>query len=296
MILVTGGSGLLGRHLITRCLQLDLPVRALARGSAPPELVSSHGWYRADITVTRSVEPALQGIRTVVHTAALLPSSVATKADYDHTNVEGTVTLARAARTAGVRHFILVSTAGVYGGRRTETPRDEDSTPNPDDNYSMSKLSAEQRMQRELDDSAVRWTILRSTGILGSDRTETSRLFHDVARRWIWAHGLRRVIVHPVHVNDVVQAVLLAVSQEGAQGEILNIGGDRALPFEDLIALIGDAIGRKPWQPRLPAILRATSDRSVSIDKARRLLGFEPMPLHSAIATTALELGLVDRT
>ena len=169
---------------------------------------------------------------------------------------------------------------------------------------------------RELADSAVRWTILRPSGIYGPGRAATVALFESVARRRVWLHGPARVVVHPTYVTDLVAAIQLVLERTDLAGEVFNVAGERALPFSELIAEIGERMGRAPmqlgapqWVARLggaasrvwqgtghrpPAVLarltRSVVDRSVDTAKARSVLGFTPVPLATGLDETARAL------
>ncbi len=85
-----------------------------------------------------------------------------------------TEAIARAAREAGARRFLHLSSGGVYGDGRTATPHREAETPNPGTAYERSKLAAEMSVRRGLDDSRVECVILRPAGIFGSGRARNA--------------------------------------------------------------------------------------------------------------------------
>jgi nucleoside-diphosphate-sugar epimerase len=123
--------------------------------------------------------------------------------------------------------------------------------------------------------------------------------------------------MRPAHVADLVRAVLLVIDRDDLGHEVINIGGARSVDFRELISMIGERVGRSPIQLSAPRWIRRPADvatrawrsagqppalllrlarewinASVSIDKARRLLGFEPVPLEWGLDQTAMELRL----
>lgn len=286
MILLTGGTGFVGRHMMATCAAEGRAVRVLSRRAAPAPLPASVTWTQGDLGDAALVRSALEGIETVIHAAALLPASGASPAAFHQVNVEGTRTLAGIARTI-VKRFIFVSTAGVYGDRGHAPHAESDATA-PDDLYSRTKLTAEQAMAKALLNSEVRWTILRPPGLYAGDRDETAALVHAVATKPVWLHGPRRVILQPTHVSDVVRAAITVSTRDDLGGEILNIGGARTLAFQELIAMVGARVGHSPRQVSLPAF--RTVDRSIGIARARQRIGFEPMPLEAGLDATVAEL------
>ena len=287
MILITGGTGFVGRHLIDRCTAERLPLRVLSRRAAPASLPAGVTWSMGDLTDVATLRGALMGVSTFIHAAAVLPSSRTDEAEFRRVNVTGTTTLAGLAREAAVRRFVLISTAGVYGDA-APVPRTETDATAPSDTYSRSKLESEQAMRRALDGSGVRWTILRPPGLYAGDRDETATLVHTIATRRVWLHGTTRVILQPTHVDDVVHAALAVATRDDLGGDVLNIGGARSLVYQDLIALLGARVGHTPLQ--LSAPRRRTVDRSISIERARGLIAFAPTPLETGLDATVAEL------
>ena len=292
MILITGGTGFVGRHLIDRCTVERVPLRVLSRRAAPAALPPGVTWSTGDLTDVTALRGALIGVRTIIHAAAMLPASGANEAEFRRVNVTGTSTLAGLAQESGVGQFVFVSTAGVYG-EAARAPRTESDATCPADSYSRTKLEAELAIRRTLDGSGVRWTILRPSGLYAGDREETATLVHAVATRRLWLHGPTRVVLQPTHVDDVVRAALAVARRDDLSGEVLNIGGSRTLAYQDLISLIGARVGHTPLQVSAPRF--RTVDRSISIERARRVIAFEPMPLDAGLDATVAELRRVGR-
>lgn len=306
MILLTGGTGFLGRHLLPRLAAEGRRVRALSRARREGGGVE---WVQGDLTDPASLPAAVEGVDTVVHAGAVLRAG----ASLESVNAGGTRALAEAARRAGVRRFVHVSSAGVYGDGAGPRPHLETEPTAALTPYERSKLAAERALVEALEGSAVQWTILRPQGLYGADRPATAELFREIARRRLWLHGPARVVVHPTHVLDLVAAIMAVVSRGGLHGEVINVGGERALEYPELIALIGARVGRAPLQLRAPGWLapmaraaaralgsarpavldrlgREWINRSVDIGKARRELGFEPVPLEQELDRIAAQL------
>ena len=315
MILLTGGTGFVGRHLATQFVADGRRVRVLSRAPAREVLPDAVSWAQGDLADPASLRAALRNVQTVVHAAALLHGGQMPDTAFEQVNAGGTESLARAAREMGVRRFLHIGSAGVYGDGFTATPHRESDVPGPGTPYERSKLSAERALATALEGSVVQWTILRPQGLYGYDRPETAAFFRAVARRRFWFHGPARVIVHPTHIDDLVAAVRLVVDREDLRGTLINVGGARPLEFRELISLIGKRVGHTPYQVsaplpvarvaalaarawaaagKPPAMLarlsRVLINRAVSIEKARSLLGFEPVTLEWGLDRTAAEL------
>jgi nucleoside-diphosphate-sugar epimerase len=308
MILVTGGSGFVGTALLPALVARGIPVRVLTRRSVPIPGVESH---RGDLLDPVSLTAAVRDVGAVIHLAVALGSSPLGAADILRTNVEGTANLAAAAAKAGVRQFVHVSSAGVYGDGMDVAPRNERTPPRPYTTYQRSKLESEDAVAATLRDTGVSWIVFRPTEIDGPGRQQTLRLYQNVLHRRVWVHGPPRLIVHPTYVGDLVNALLLALERPVAAG-LFNIAGAEALTYPELIERIARRLHVRVRQVQLPAqptrliakiamnlttalgrpvpsferVQRPIINRSVDVSRARSVLGFEPCPLDEAIDAT----------
>jgi nucleoside-diphosphate-sugar epimerase len=315
VILITGGTGFVGQALARQLAADGLAVRILSRhpNRVTPRMPVE--WVLGDLTERTSLPPALRDVDTVIHLAAVVPAGLPPRADLESVNVGGTGALAEAAATAHVRRFIHVSSAGVYGDGARDEPHKENDPIAPTGPYERSKVAAERAVVDALEGSSVHWVILRPPGLYGPDRPATAQFFVDVAHRHVWLHGPVPALVHPTHVLDLVQALVRVLRCPELHAEVVNIGGERPVDFRELIALVGKRLGRDPLQisaPRWsrqvasgiastwrlaaipPAVIqrlsRAHVNRTVNIEKARRLLGFEPVTLDWGLDQTVTGL------
>jgi nucleoside-diphosphate-sugar epimerase len=312
MILVTGGTGFIGRRLTAALAEADRPVRVLTRsGARPADLPAAIDVRTGDLLDDGSLDDALADIDTVIHLAGVVAAGRMTP-DAARVNLEGTRNLARRARERGIAAFIHCSSAGVYGSGRTDIPHAETTPPHPETDYERSKLESEHALVEALDHSAVRWTILRPTGIHGPGRPATLSFYRRIAGKRLWVHGPSRMVVHPTHVDDLVRSICLVCDRRDLSGETFNIGGDRAITNQALIDMVARAMNHHIAQLTLPRITRAGAslcriamqgigltpvpvldrlarpivNRAVDNSKARRELGFAPIDLEQGVKTT----------
>jgi NADH dehydrogenase len=315
VIVLTGGTGFVGQRLARQLTAQGRAVRVLSRNPHRVALPGTVEWAAGDLTDPSSLSAALKGAETVIHLAAALPGGRVPTAGLESANVGGTAALASAARAAGVRRFIHVSSAGVYGDGLEEAPHREADPLSPATPYERSKLEAERALKAALEGSSVSWTILRPPGLYAADRPATAAFFREVARRRLWLHGPARVWVHPTHVLDLVDAIVRTLDHRDLHREVLNVGGGRPVEFRELIGLVGARLGHTPQQVSMPRwsgymaagvagawrlagappamlqrLARRRVNRTVDIEKARRLLGFEPVALEWGLDQTATEL------
>jgi nucleoside-diphosphate-sugar epimerase len=303
-VLITGGTGLVGQSLVEALVRAGQRVRVFQRGSLPrgPELWRAVERAEGDVADARSLAVAMASVDAVVHAAGARSGDAALMW---RANAIGSRLVAQAARAAGVRRFVQLSSAGVYGHSSGE-PFAEGSATRPDDAYGHSKLEGESGVRAALAGSSTAWVVLRPFGVYGPRRLD---LFREVQRRKIWLYGPTRNVVHPTHVDDVVQATLAALEraeQPGVRGEVFNVAGERALEHAALVRLVAERLGvsvrcltTPSWVGDglqrmsqlgdvVPAALRRPRlvSRAGDTSKARARLGFEPERLELALDAT----------
>lgn len=307
-ILATGATGAVGPRVVSALREAGHSVLVLAMDVPTPEILPDDVEIRlGDITDAAVVASSMSDIDAVVHLAALLhvvnpPPALREK--YERINVGGTAIVVDEAIKAGVQRVVLASTIAVYGpsGGRV---LDEESAAVPDTFYGQTKLTAEQIVlaARRTDDQPL-GTVLRFGAVYGARiKGNYRRLVQALARGRFIAMGdgsNRRTLIYD---KDLARAVVLAMSQYAAAGQIFNVTDGRFHTLREIMAAMSLALGRTPPRYALPVmpvrwaagiledaarivgrsspIVRATIDKytediAVSGDKLRHLLGFNP--------------------
>lgn len=172
-VLVTGATGFVGRGLIRACADSDgIDIVAALRNS------QSYSEPHVDVVVMGDISEgvdwtrALEGVDVVVHLAGrahvIGEAAADALAKFRAVNLEGTTALARQARDAGVKRFILISSIGVNGARTIDKPFEEESIPTPHADYAVSKLEAEQALRQTAQGSTMEWVIVRPPLVYGA--------------------------------------------------------------------------------------------------------------------------------
>jgi dihydroflavonol-4-reductase len=302
LTLVTGATGFTGSHLVDRLVAQGDRVRVIARSAARAReiLPASVEIVEGDIAEPGVIERAVQGATTVYHLAAVYREARHRDYRYREVNVEASRRLLDAAATAAVRRYVHCSTVGVHGHIATP-PGDEQTAYGPGDVYQKTKCEAEQLALSYRD--RVPLAVARPTAIYGPGDTRLLKLFRMVARRRFPLIDGGENYYHTVHVNDLVNGLLLLGTHPRAVGEIFILGGERYLKLSELAGMIAELAGVPPPWLRLPAkpfqlagslvekvcvplgieppIYRRrvdfyTKSRAFSIEKAKRLLGYRP--------------------
>lgn len=184
-VLVTGGTGFIGRALLPTLLGQGYRVRcAMRRPAALP--AGAEPVLVGDLAHVPDWRPALDGVAAVIHLAGLahLPRGAARAEAFAAVNVGGTVALAEAAANAGIERLIFVSSIGVHGDRSSRPLREEDA-PEPRGAYAQSKIEAEQRLVAIASKYGMSWCIVRPPLVYGADAPGNfQRLRELIARGW----------------------------------------------------------------------------------------------------------------
>ncbi len=220
-ILVTGGAGVFGRHLVTRLQAAGYPVRIMSRGPRPANTPAAVDWVTADLRRADGLAEAVAGAPIIVH-AASSPAR-----DTRAVDVDGTERLAAAAKAAGCAHFVYMSIVGIE-----RVP----------DKYYQAKLAAEGVVQA----SGLPWSILRAT--------QFHNLVHGLLQRWMdWPLLMLPTDwqIQPVHPGEVAQYLVDHLAT-GIHGRLRDFGGPEVLTLGQLIAQWAAVRGRGPRVWRLP--------------------------------------------
>jgi uncharacterized protein YbjT (DUF2867 family) len=246
---VTGGTGFVGQHLLEIAREAGYDLRALTRGWKPPE--DEICWIDGSLDRPESLAKLIDGADAVIHIAGLISG---TKEAFEAVNVGGTAAMIDAARKAGVRRFIHISSLAA---------REPDLSA-----YGRSK----ERSERLVKSSGLDWTIIRPPAVYGPGDKETLELFKMARRGFVALPPPGRFSV--IHVRDLSRLVLAALREEGTIGEIYepddgNVGGWDNREFAQLL---GDVLGRRARTLSLPgAVLRggAALDKLFRRDAAK---------------------------
>jgi len=308
LLLITGASGFIGGWLVRAALQRGHRLRAqYRRATPPPQLAALAGrgveLVRADLARPEEARRIVAGVSRIVHAAGLVTDWAPEQA-YETHNLQATIDLAEAARDAGCRTFLFVSSVAVHGFGPHRHSTEEGPYYPAVSGYQRSKREAERRLLA-LADSRFRVTVVRPGNAYGpGDTTTFYRLFRAQQQGVKGTLGGGRQLTCPVYVEDFAHAAFLALENDRCGGEIFNITGGEEVSWAELMGFTARLLGARPWlQLPVPAaralgrlvaglytLLRlpgeppltpyrvdhAAYDYHFSIQKARALLGYAP--------------------
>ncbi|MGE0600078.1 MAG: NAD-dependent epimerase/dehydratase family protein [Dehalococcoidia bacterium] len=281
-IVVTGGAGFIGQHLVRELTCPSHEVLVLDnfhRANLIRMSVQSSALVRGDIRDFATCEDSFRGVEAVIHLAAQSNVMGGQGApDYTYTtNVTGTWNVARAAAQAGVRHLVFASSREVYGDP-AQLPVPETAPFAPKNLYGASKVAAELLLQ-QLRTNEMAISVLRLSNVIG--RGDCGRVIPhwlEKARRNepVTVFGGSQVLdLVPI---DTVCTAFRRVLELGGADEPINIGSGTPVGIlalaEHIIGLTGSSSKVEVVPPRGPEVSRYCAD----ITRARDLLGLEPHP------------------
>jgi uncharacterized protein YbjT (DUF2867 family) len=270
-VLVTGATGFTGSRLVPLLLKNGFQVRVFVRPTSDRSPLSTLTveWATGDFTNPESFTAALRGVDALVNIASL---------GFGHAE-----SILRSAKEAGVKRGIFISTTAIF----TQLNAGSKSV----------RLAAEEAIQA----SGLDYTILRPTMIYGSPRDRNMwrliRLLRITPVMPIFGDG--ESLQQPIFVDDVAQAVLLALQTDATIGKSYNIAGKAPLTYNQVIDTVASALGKRVWKLHLPympivrmlqftermhlrlpikaeQVLRLNENKAFSYEEAQRDFGFSP--------------------
>jgi len=245
MILVTGGSGYVGSHIVRRLAKAAKPVRALVRDRSRAEREGRlHRlpveWLDGDVLQPGTLSPAMAGVKAVVHTVAIAIEKGSHS--YEEVNFQGTVNVVEAAKTAGVNRFILLSQLGASA----DLP------------YRF--LASKGRAEDYVSASGLEWTVFRPAVIWGPE----DEFANSFAKLLPFSPLIFPIVggeesrFQPVWIEDVVSCVVQALGNPATIGKRYELGGPEVLTLEQIERRTLQGIGAKRLMVRFPMpLLRA---------------------------------------
>ena len=323
MILVTGGTGLLGSHLLYELARSGQKVRAIQRDTSdtarvrkifsyytdtPDDLFSRIEWIHADLLDFGAIEDALGGIGEIYHSGGVVSFFPRDHKTMREVNINGTANLVNMAMDRGVRKFCYVSSVATLGRADHDGLTDEEThwkTSRKNSVYSVSKYGAEREIWRGMEEG-LNAVIVQPSVILGPGYWNGNSGLFRLVRNGLkyYTHGVNGY----VDVFDVVRS-MMGVMEKNLSGQRFIVSSEN-LSYQQLFILIARHLGKPAPSVNVPPFLgkiawRAEAVRSFltgsqteltkemaltasqkyyySNEKIRKALGFEFMPVEESI-------------
>jgi nucleoside-diphosphate-sugar epimerase len=297
-IFVTGASGFLGRALVQRARREGLEV-----GGVDFETDAASGVVAGDVTAAGPWQAAAAGADVVVHTAAIVSNAYDLEESW-RVNVLGTRNALDAAVAAGARRFVHISSVRAFSDLGFPDGVDERHPVRPDGNpYVDTKIASEQVVLQAHAAGEIECVVMRPGDVYGpGSRPWTVLPLEIIKTNRFVLPAMGRGVFSPMFVDDLVEGLWLAAREPAAGGEVFTIGPAAGVPAKEFFGHYFRMLGKRgplclPTPVAVGAAhaagaaerlrgrrteINATSMRyfarpgSYSIEKARRLLGYEP--------------------
>ncbi|NWG19346.1 MAG: GDP-mannose 4,6-dehydratase [Chloroflexi bacterium] len=258
-VLVTGGAGFIGSHLVERLVTTGDRVRILDNFSSGSvdrlaHLGADVQVQAGDVRDPRALAAAAEGTEVIYHLAALVSvvQSVAQPVETFDVNLTGTLHVLEAARLGGVRRVILASTCAIYGDTH-RLPVSEQDPPAPLSPYATSKLAAEEALKLYTRLHRLETVSLRFFNVYGP-RQDPASPYAAVVPRFIAAlraggqptiYGDGLQTRDFIYVGDIVESLRAAASLSRIAGAVFNVGRGEETSVLELAETIGACLGRE---------------------------------------------------
>ncbi|MBP6003859.1 MAG: GDP-mannose 4,6-dehydratase [Pyrinomonadaceae bacterium] len=304
-ILITGGAGFIGSHLVDRLLGEgvwnitvvddlnDFYDPSIKRANIVGHLASpEYAFVEADIRDAAAMSRVFAESRfeCIVHLAARagVRPSLAEPKLYAETNINGTINLLELARENGVKQFVFASSSSVYGINCDVPFSEEHRIHQPISPYAATKAAGELICHTYSHLHDIRTVCLRFFTVYGARQRpdlaihKFSKLISDGTPIPMFGEGNTRRDY--TYIDDVIQGVRASIDYEGSMHEVFNLGESDTTELSRLIELLEESLGKKAIIDRQPMQPGDVPITYADISKARRLLGYSP--------TTKVEQGI----
>ena len=289
-VLVTGGAGFIGSHLVDALVARGDQVTVLdnlstGRTGNLAQVRNRIELVEADLTDRDAVRRAVQNVDCIFHQAALasVQRSVEKPLDTHAACVTGTLILIDEARQAKVRRIVYAASSSAYGDQPTSSKRETD-LPLPISPYGAAKLAAEYYLAAFAAMGEIETVALRYFNVFGP-RQDPHGEYSAVIPKFITAMltGQTPIIYGDGHqsrdftyIENVVSANLLASTAAGVSGRVLNVAAGGKISLLELIAALNGLLKLKVQPKHEPARIGDVRESMADITQARQLLGYEP--------------------
>jgi GDP-D-mannose 3', 5'-epimerase len=292
---VTGAGGFIGHHLVKRLKSEGYKVRGVDIKYPEFEATAADEFELLDLRRWENCQKAVRNAGEIYNLAANMGGIgfiEANKAVIMHDNVLINVHMLEAARAAGAKRFLYTSSACIYPLYKQRTPdvtplKEEDAYPaDPEDGYGWEKLFSERQCRHYTEDFGLETRVARFHNIFGPLGTydggrekSPAAICRKVALASnggeieVWGDGTQTRSY--CYIDDCVEGVrrLMASSHR----EPLNIGQERLITINDLVAIVSAIAGKKITRRHLPAAPQGVRGRTSDNTRLRAVLGWEPV-------------------
>ena len=274
-VAIIGATGFIGRHLCEKCVERGDSVTALVRNSYAEDFFIRNGasTVRAEIT-EESLVSTCAGADVVFNLAGALGKWGKSREEMEFVNSVAPGMIVACASKCGATMVVHASTAGVSGPLPDGTIASEETESKPVTDYQQTKFDGEIAALREHERVGIPLVIVRPAFVYGPGDMHKLSLFKATRKRRMVLVNGGRSLLHPVHVNDLVDGMLLAAERAQGRGEAIILAGPKPASTREIVRTI--ALSVKVAPPGLSAPEGLLLGAACIAEAAGRLIGKEP--------------------
>jgi len=253
-VLVTGGTGFTGSHLVDRLLKRGHNVIALDASNGHSNDIRKNGAkvILGSVCDKELINNIMKDIDVVFHVAAAFRKISDPKKVYWDVNVTGTKILLEAASKNGVEKFIHCSTCGVHGGIE-QIPANENAPIKPEDYYQYTKTQGEIVAQEFFKNNKdLPGVILRPAGIYGPRDTRLLTLFKAIKNQKFIMFGSGKILYHLLYIDNLIDAFEISMNKENATGVTYLVADEEYITLNELVTEIARVLNVPTPKKRFP--------------------------------------------
>lgn len=289
-VVVTGGAGFIGSHVVERLLSLGASVRVidnLSTGKAH-NLAHLHGdvtLHAVSFTDLAAIRPIFAGAELVYHIGALpsVPRSIANPLESNRNNIDGTLNVLVAARDAGVRRVVYAASSSAYGNVQADY-KVESMTPQPLSPYGVAKLAGEYYCKAFTASYGLETVCTRFFNVFG-ERQDPHSHYSAVIPKFInllrqdkapTLHGDGKQSRDFTYIDNVIHGLMLAADAPAVNGHTVNLATGGRVSLLELVDALNELMGKSLEPVFLPPRPGDIQDSRADVSLARQLMGYEP--------------------
>jgi nucleoside-diphosphate-sugar epimerase len=256
-VLVTGGGGFIGSHLVESQLAQGNLVRTIDLHFTRLAGVKNHQnleLIEGDITNPDQTKQITKGVDVVYHLASAHLDVSLPQEHYQRVNVDASLDLLEFAHKHGVKRFVHCSSVGVIGDV-LQPPADETTECRPTNIYEQTKLEGEQKVVAYAQKTGFCVVVARPAWVYGPRCPRTEKLLRTIGKGRFIIFGSGGNLRHPIYIADAVRGLELCAQEDEACGEVYILAGDEPVTSKELVRVVSTEMGRIAPTIQLPVTL-----------------------------------------